>query len=341
MIKYERAMEIRILHKQGLSNRAIAAKLRISRNTVRKYLHQNGAPIYSPRAKVGSMLDEYHGYLKERLDSAAPHKIPSTVLLRELQELGYHGSLSLLRDFVRSLRPVVKQEQLVRFETDPGVQMQVDWGVMRSGRDPIYAFVATLGFSRMLFVIFARKMDYETLEECHKAAFEWFDGVPREILYDNMKTVVLQRDAYGPGKHRFHPQLWQFAKAHRFIPRLCRPYRAKTKGKVERMVGYLRQSFFIPTMTKLHQTGQQINCSEANRLGQIWLNEVANQRLHQTTKARPCDLWRGLEHGTLLPLPRQRPTAAPAVPRIARQLDSQPLHHQLHIYDQFCREVAP
>ncbi len=85
-------------------------------------------------------------------------------------------------------------------------------------------------------------MRYDTLETCHRNAFRFFGGVPREVLYDNMKTVVLQRDAYQTGQHRFHPSLWQFGKEMGFSPRLCRPFRAQTKGKVERMVQYTHRA---------------------------------------------------------------------------------------------------
>ncbi|KDU44156.1 integrase core domain protein, partial [Escherichia coli 3-373-03_S4_C1] len=87
----------------------------------------------------------------------------------------------------------------------------------------------------MLYIEFTDNMRYDTLETCHRNAFRFFGGVPREVLYDNMKTVVLQRDAYQTGQHRFHPSLWQFGKEMGFSPRLCRPFRAQTKGKVERM----------------------------------------------------------------------------------------------------------
>ncbi|CUA53978.1 putative transposase [Escherichia coli] len=89
-------------------------------------------------------------------------------------------------------------------------------------------------------------MRYDTLETCHRNAFRFFGSGPREVLYDNMKTVVLQRDAYQTSQHRFHPSLWQFGKEMGFSPRLCRPFRAQSKGKVERMVQYTRNCFYIP-----------------------------------------------------------------------------------------------
>ncbi|EII8432651.1 transposase, partial [Escherichia coli] len=100
----------------------------------------------------------------------------------------------ILRAFIRSLSVPQEQEPAVRFETEPGRQMQVDWGTMRNGRSPLHVFVAVLGYSRMLYIEFTDNMRYDTLETCHRNAFRFFGGVPREVLYDNMKTVVLQRD---------------------------------------------------------------------------------------------------------------------------------------------------
>ena len=114
-------------------------------------------------------------------------------------------------------------------------------------------------------------MRYDTLEACHRNAFSFFGGVPQEVLYDNMKTVVLQRDAYQTGQHRFHPSLWQFGKEMGFSPRLCRPFRAQTKGKVERMVQYARNSFYIPLMTRLRPMGITVDVETANCCGQLKL----------------------------------------------------------------------
>lgn len=124
-----------------------------------------------------------------------------------------------------------------------------------------------------------------------------------------------------------------------FIPKLCWPYRAKTKGKVERMVRYLRYSFYLPLMTHLQQQHSVIDCDTANREVKKWLYKVANQRLHQTNLERPCDRWQHIEQPLLLPLPSYSPLLTPAQPLERLPLDSQPLHHPLAIYDCFCREV--
>jgi len=127
-----------------------------------------------------------------------------------------------VREHLVQLRGNAVAAKIIRFETEPGKQMQVDWGQMRGGKTPIHAFVAVLGFSRALFVHYTDNMRYETLEERHRLAFEYFQGIPADVWYDNMKTVVLERNAYGAGQHRFHPSFYQFAKSMGFIPKLCK-----------------------------------------------------------------------------------------------------------------------
>ncbi|ENB27809.1 helix-turn-helix family protein [Escherichia coli BCE032_MS-12] len=199
MVTFETVMEIKILHKQGMSSRAIARELGISRNTVKRYLQaKSEPPKYTPRPAVASLLDEYRDYIRQRIADAHPYKIPATVIAREIRDQGYRGGMTILRAFIRSLSVPQEQEPAVRFETEPGRQMQVDWGTMRNGRSPLHVFVAVLGYSRMLYIEFTDNMRYDTLETCHRNAFRFFGGVPREVLYDNMKTVVLQREHIRP-----------------------------------------------------------------------------------------------------------------------------------------------
>lgn len=196
-------MEIGILRRQGKSLRAIAGMTGTSVNTVRKYLAAGGPPRYKPRPPKPSKLDPFKDYLMQRVEAARPHWIPATVLAREIREQGFGGCEKLVSRFVRSLRPVAKDDPLVRFETAPGQQLQVDW--IEFKRERLSAFVATLGHSRAAYIEYVTDERIDTLVACHVHAFEFFGGVPREVLYDNVKTVVLERDGYGPGVHRFHP----------------------------------------------------------------------------------------------------------------------------------------
>ncbi len=143
MVTFETVMEIKILHKQGMSSRAIARELGISRNTVKRYLQaKSEPPKYTPRPAVASLLDEYRDYIRQHIADAHPYKIPATVIAREIRDQGYRGGMTILRAFIRSLSVPQEQEPAVRFETEPGRQMQVDWGTMRNGRSPLHVFVA-------------------------------------------------------------------------------------------------------------------------------------------------------------------------------------------------------
>lgn len=339
-------MEIKVLARQDLSIREISRQLRVSRNTVRRYLRDIEAARRKPRPPRPHKLDPYPGYLEQRLRAAQPPWLPATGLYREIALLGYRGGLSRLRQFMPGLRIARPAEPVVRFETPPGQQMQCDWIVFRRGPHPLSAFVATLGWSRASYVEFVTDAKLETLLACHELAFEWFGGVPREVLYDNMKTVVLERDVYGPGEHRFQPAFLDFAGHYGFVPRLCHPYWARTKGKVERFNGYLRPSFYNPLVSRLAQDGLPLDADTANAAVRTWLPEVANVRVHGTTGQVPHRQWQ-MEQAFLQPLPPpyqgRLPQAAvpsapfPALDRFTRQ----PLQHDLSVYEQLFTEEAP
>jgi len=309
MLVAEEAVEIRVLSRQGKGVRAIARMLKVSRNTVRRYLRSEGLPRYrrEPRA---SKLDSYKQYIDQRVKAAAPDWIPATVLLRELRALGYAGGYSILKDHLATLRPVAQPESVIRFETDPGRQMQADFATIRRGRDRLAVFIATLGWSRATYVEFVSDERLETLLGCHENAFYFFGGVPREVLYDNMRTVVTDRDQYGPGLHRYNRTFLDFAHHYGFLPRLCRPYRAQTKGKVERFIGYLRGSFYIPLASQLRVDGLKVDRDTANARVGSWLREIANARVHATTGEVPL-VRLELERERLQPLPPSWPGLMP------------------------------
>src|SRR5208283_2834710 len=286
MLVAEEAVEIRVLSRQGKSIRAIARMLDVSRNTVRRYLRGAGLPRYAREARP-SKLDDYKQYIAERVRAAAPKWIPATVLLRELRALGYPGGVSILKDHLATLRPVAKPEPLIRFETEPGHQMQADFATIRRGKDRLAVFIATLGWSRASYVEFVTDERLQTLLGCHERAFYYFGGVPREVLYDNMRTVVTDRDRYGPGLHRYNRTLLDFAHHQGFVPRLCMPYRPKTKGKVERFIRYLRASFYVPLSSQFSSDGLKVDRDLANARVAAWLREVANARVHATTGEIP------------------------------------------------------
>jgi len=334
MVGLEAALEIRVLHRHGKSIREIAREMGVSRNTVRRYLRDDEAERYRPRPLRRTKLDPFKGYVIERLGAAAPERIPASVLLMELRERGYAGGYTMLKVFVASVKPPEAAEPVIRFETAPGEQMQVDWAVIRRGENRLSVFVATLGWSRATYAEFVTDERVETLIEAHENAFLAFGGTPREVLYDNMRTVVLERHGYGRGRHRFHPGFLDFARHCDFRPRLCAPYRAQTKGKVERFIRYLRHSFYVPLASRLAQEGLIVDRETANLAVGRWLREVANVRVHGTTGEIPAERLT-TERTQLQPVPTpyggrsvrsiQKPMSVPIVG----------LQHPLSFYDAF------
>jgi transposase len=338
MLTQESQVEIRVLHRQGVPIRAIARQLKVSRNTVRRALRGQTSARYGPRRPRATKLGTHEAYLRERVASAGGLRLPATVLLREIQELGYRGGLTQLKVFLKSLTPSRREDPLIRFETEPGEQMQVDFVVFRRSGERLSAFVATLGYSRMSFVRFVADETWPTVKACLQAAFGYFGGVPGEVLFDNMKTVVLERDAYGRGQHRLHPGLLELSRDLGFAVRLCRPYRAKTKGKVERFNRYLRESFYNPLVTRL-QARVPLDATTANIEVFKWLRDVANVREHRGTKSRPLDRLK-LEQQRMLPY-EPALVEVPAAPRVSVPLPVESLQHPLSVYGELLQSEVP
>ena len=303
--------EVKMIHKMlkdGLSKSAIARKLGINRDTVAKYakLPEGYVPVIK-REAVSTTVDPYLPNIARMLEEA--HKlgisIPATSIYQEIQKLGYRGSLRWMQDVIlrHELRRKVKDEEpLIRFETTKGQQMQVDW--VEFPKEGLSAFVATMGYSRASYVEYVDNERVETLIRCHMNAFSYFGGVPAEGLYDNMKTVIIKRNAYGLGKHKFNEQFRDFAEKHCGMQlKVCKPYRAQTKGKVERFNHYLRYSFHNMFKTRLSMMGYKMTLENANAEVMDWLDFTANSRIHQTTLYRPFDLL-AEEQLQLLPLPK-------------------------------------
>ena len=350
----EVCVEIQLLSKHGLSLRRIAAEVGCAVNTVRRHLALTSVPKYERKVKRPTKLAPYEGYLRERQTAAQPNWIPASVLYREIVERGYDGGLSQLRTFMRSLRPTLPAVPEVRFETAIGEQLQVDWVEFRKGSAPLHAFCATMGYSHASYVEFVSDMKVSTLIGCHERAFAAFGGVPRKVLYDNMKTVVIERDVYGEGVHRYHAGFLDFAKHSGFRIKLCQPYRAQTKGKVERFNGYLRRSFYVPLASRLGQSGLQLDVVTANVEVTRWLREVANERVHGTTQEKPAGrMAKELVHLQVVAVPWRgdiaaaRPQTAarePSPPRpaivIERIAEVAPAQHPLAVYEQLLMNVT-
>jgi transposase len=279
MLRLEEWMDIKALFNAGYSQRAIAELTGRSRNTVSRMLKQKTPTPPKPRARR-SLLDPFKPYVEARYVEC---RLSAVRLLTEIQAQGYIGSVVTLRRFVHTLRaPTGAQKRLtVRFETAPGEQAQVDWGYC--GRFPqaagqpvsIYAFVMVLSFSRMLYVEFTQAMALPTLLRCHQHAFEFFGGWTRTILYDNMKQVRLSQQ-------QWNLLFLDFINHYGITPRTHAVRRPRTKGKVERMVHYLKDNFLNGrAFDSLDDSAAQTR---------LWLDSTANARMHATTGQRPCDL---------------------------------------------------
>lgn len=279
VIKIGELVMILDLHRQGLSVSAIARQLSIDRKTVRIHIAKGlEPPACKARSPKPRMIDPFAPYLRQRL--AAFLTLSGRRLWRELKERGYEGGYTAVTDYLRDLRPPAAVGFEVRFETPPGEQAQVDFaqfdveftdepGVRRI----VWLFSMVLGFSRLIWARFVVHQDLQSVLRCHIAAFESIGGAPREILYDRMKTAVIGEDA--DGLVIYNRGLLDLARHYGFQPRACRPYRPKTKGKVERPFRYIREDFFLGACFR--------NLDDLNGQLRHWLDTVANPRVHATT----------------------------------------------------------
>src|ERR1700722_6183011 len=269
------------LHRQGGSVSAIARRVGLDRKTVRRYIAQGlEPPSYGPRQPRISQLRAFEPYLRQRL--AAFPQLTGRRLHRELRDLGYSGGYTILTDLLREIRPGEVSPFEIRFETPPGRQAQVDFAHFRTvfSDEPgveriIWLFSMVLGHSRMLWGRFVLHQDLQTLLRCHTAAFEALGGVPEQILYDRMPTVFHREDPE-TSHIVYNSTLVEFARHYGYLPKACKAYRAKTKGKVERPFRYIREDFFLGRSFR--------NLDDLNGQFRQWLDQVANVRTHATTR---------------------------------------------------------
>jgi transposase len=281
MIEMEDWFMIRELHAQGLSITAISDKTGYDRKTVRKYLNSTKIPEPKQRAKKESKLDQYKDHIIKKVNEAP---FTASRLFREIQEMGFTGKCTIVRDFIRKVRPEQGVQAVYRYETKPGIQSQVDWSefgkVEIDGKSlKLYCFNMILGYSRMRYIEYTLSIDVYTLIRCHMNAFRYFGGYTNEILYDNMKQVVIAR-ALKSSDSEWNAKYEDFFRHYGFIPRLCRPYRAQTKGKIENNVGYVRRDFFLG--------GSFSSLADMNSQTLTWLSRV-NSDLHGTTHEIPLE----------------------------------------------------
>ena len=292
---------IRSLRQQGRSKKAIARELGLDIKTVRKWLRQPFRP--QRRRPRGRELDEYREFLRGRAPEVGFNAV---VLLRELQALGFRGSYTSVK---RYLQPWREEQRLVsaatvRFETEPGQQAQVDWGSTQVwiGEAPVRVrlFVMVLGFSRRLYAEAFKNERLQALVDGHEGALEHFDGYPQTILYDNPRTIVRAKDEVH-GRVVWNPTFKDRLDFYGVEPRLCRYYRAQTKGKVESAIKYVKRNALAGRRFR--------DFEELNAWLLEWCVTVADQRLHGTTRERPSHRFHRAEREALRPRVGRTPPA--------------------------------
>lgn len=276
-------MEIRNDRLKGMSYTELGKRYHIDPRTAKRYAESPQRPEYTLTGPKPTKLDAY----KQQVDlwlEEAPYS--AVRILEKLAEQGFDGKYSIVKEYVRGKKMDLDEKATVRFETLPGQQGQMDWGffedhlVLENGQiKPLYCFLLILGYSRTRYIEFVTDMSTNTLIRCHANAFRYFGGYPEEILYDNMKQVVVKR-LLKQEDSTLNRQFEDFAGFYGFKPILCRPYRGQTKGKVERTVQFVRDNFMIGVKYK--------SLDDLNGQAVAWCNKV-NGKLHATTNDIPFE----------------------------------------------------
>jgi transposase len=302
MYGWEPRVLLRHYLQQGLTITAIAERLAVDRRTIQRWIAAGQVDIdpstvrYGPRPPGPTKLDPYKAIVRQRLETYP--ELTAVRLFEEIKAAGYPGSLTQLKGFVCQVRPRPEPEPLVRFETPPGKQAQLDFARVQVPWGKRYALMVVLGYSRLLWLQFYSRQTMRTLMRGLEEAFHFFGGVPHEILFDQMKAVVIEDQRPTGGRVLENAEFLRFAAHWGFRIRACRPYRAQTKGKVERPIRYVRQSFLYGR----EFTGD----GDLNAQALHWLDTVANIRTHGTTKEQPRVRFQRDERAVLNPL-AQRP----------------------------------
>lgn len=294
---------------QGRNVTEISQELGISRQTIYRWIRAGELERdvtearYGPRPPVPTKLDPYKPLIHERLTEFPD--LTAVRLFEEAKAAGYEGGYTQLKTYAREVRPRPPADPVVRFETAPGQQAQVDFAHFRFPWGRRYALLVVLGYSRLLWLHFYPRQEMRTLMRGLEAAFDFFGGVPREVLFDQMRAVVTRDLRSESGPLVRNEEFLRFAAHWGFRPRACRPYRAKTKGKVERPIHYVRQSLVY---------GRSFaGDADLNARAEWWLRTVANVRKHGTTGERPIDRLEREEAAVLQPL-AARPYHSLALP---------------------------
>ena len=276
-------MEIRNDRLKGMSYTELGKKYHLDPRTAKRYAESPQRPEYTLTGPKPTKLDAYKRQVDLWLEEA-PYS--AVRILEKLTDQGFDGKYSIVKEYVRGKKMDLDEKATVRFETMPGQQGQMDWGffedhlVPENGQmKPLYCFLIILGYSRVRYIEFVTDMSTNTLIRCHANAFRYLGGYPEEILYDNMKQVVVKR-LLKQEDSTLNRQFEDFAGFYGFKPILCRPYRGQTKGKVERTVQFVRDNFMIGIKYK--------SLDDLNGQAVAWCNKV-NGKIHATTNEIPFE----------------------------------------------------
>ena len=284
----------------GASKAELARRFGVSRRTIHRWIGSGrldrdmeaGAARYAARPAAAHKLDPYKGIIDARL--AEYPKLSARRLFDEVRAAGYPGGYGRVRDHVREARPRAPSEPAVRFETPAGRQGQVDFGTFTLPWGRRHALLVVLGYSRLLWLRFFPRQTMDALFAGLEGAFARFGGVPGELLFDQMRAVVVSDDRLDGGALVANAEFQRFALHWGFRVRACRPYRACTKGKVERPIRYVRESFF--------HGREFVGDEDLDEQARRWLEGTANVRRHGTTGERPAERFERDERAVLGPL---------------------------------------
>ena len=289
MIKADLWHEIHSRFKLKEKKKSIARTIGLSVQTVRKILRQKQLKAYDRKKQESELLGSYQDYILRRLAAVG---YCAQAIFEEIQVRGYQGSYQTVKRFVSPLRKEAEIEATVRFETPPGRQGQADWGqcwtIIEGKRVKVHLFVLTLGFSRRMYSVATVDEKMPAFLQSHEEAFAFLGGVPHEIVYDNLRSVVLGRDFEG-SRFEWNPVFWDFSRYYGFRPAPHRPYRPQTKGKVESGVKYVKRFLRGKEFTSLDDLNAQLVA---------WIVNFADQRIHGTTHRKPAEMF--LEEKDLL-----------------------------------------
>jgi len=303
MIDKRTLFEMHRLAHEGLSMRHIARTVGLHRETVSKYLH-DPHPQRAPLTRA-SKLDPFKDEM-DRLLEIDP-TVSAVVMRQRLADQGFDGGIGIVRTYLQGLRAAAKKRRpVIRFESAPGVQCQIDWGHFGSltygaTTRKLYCLGVVECHSRLLYVEFTHSQRQDTLHRCLLGAFRFFQGTPKELVHDNMVTAVLERQ--GP-LVRFNEQFLEFLRPFKMVPIACNVAQPQEKGKVEKgAIHYIRHNFW-PLRTVRDLADLQTQADH-------WRDQVANLRLHSTTGQRPIDRF---DPKAMRPLPTLLPDCRDTAP---------------------------